>query len=229
LAPFRDPDVGLVHCLYRLANPSNFAMRWEAFGVNADFWSEVLQARTLKPMDFALGAVMALRRADLAAIGGFDGLVDYLADDYQLGQRIAGRGGRVILCSVVVECWSAPTTGREAWQHQMRWARTIRACQPAAYFFSILSNGTLWPLLWALAKPEPLIFAVAGGCVLVRMLTALWSEWRMNRHLDFNSLWLAPVKDLLQVVLWAMAFTGNHVHWRGQRLRVLRGGRLAQG
>jgi ceramide glucosyltransferase len=229
LAPFGDPDVGLVNCLYRLANPSNCAMRWEAFGANADFWSQVLQAQTLKPMDFALGAVMALRRGDLAAIGGFEGLVEYLADDYQLGHRIARRGGRVVLCPVVVECWSAPVTRGEVWRHQMRWARTIRACQPVAYFFSILSNGTLWPLLWTMAKPEPLVFAVAGGCVLVRMLTALWSEWRINRILDFNSLWLAPIKDLLQVAVWALAFAGNHVNWRGQRPRVLRGGRLVRG
>lgn len=228
LGPLRDPEAGLVSCPYRLANPSNLAMRWEAFGTNADFWGQVLQARMLRPMDFALGAVMAFRRADLTAVGGFAGLVDYLADDYQLGHGIARRGGRVILCPVVVDCWSGPTTWREAWHHQIRWARTIRACRPAAYFFSLLSNGTLWPVLWALARPEPLVVAVAGGCVTVRALTALWSEARMNRNLDFRSLWLAPVKDLVQVVIWGLAFTGNHVRWGGRRLRVLRGGRLAR-
>ncbi len=227
VAPLRDSGVGLVNCLYRLANPSNFAMRWEAFGVNADFWSQALQARTLKPMDFALGAVMALRRADLAAVGGFRGLVDYLADDYQLGHRIASRGRRVDLCPVVAECWSAPATWDDVWRHQVRWARTIRGCQPAAYFFSLLGNGTLWPVLWAVTRPGLLVLALAGACVVVRMLTSLWSEWRMTRHLDFNSLWLAPVKDLLQVAVWALAFTGHRVYWGGRRLRLLPGGRLA--
>ena len=36
----------------------------------------------------------------------------------------------------------------------------------------------------------------------------------------------AMLKDLLQVPIWAMAFLGNTVLWRGQRLRVLPGGKL---
>lgn len=228
VAPLRELDVGLVCCLYRLARPTNLAMRWEAFGTNADFWSQVLQAHTLRPLDFALGAALALSRSVLAALGGFETLVDYLADDYHLGNRIARTGRRIVLCSVVVECWSTSMNWSEVWRHQLRWARTIRVCRPVAYFFSILANGTLWPLLWAMVLPTPLVLALAAGCVFVRMLTATLLEQRINRRLDLSSLWLAPVKDLAQVVVWAMAFAGNHVIWRGQRLRVHRGGRLAR-
>ena len=67
--PLEDPGVGLVHCFYRLANPSNAAMEWEATAVNADFWSQVLQSRTLAPMDFALGASMLIRRTAPRASG----------------------------------------------------------------------------------------------------------------------------------------------------------------
>jgi hypothetical protein len=41
-------------------------------------------------------------------------------------------------------------------------------------------------------------------------------------------LWLTPVKDLLQAALWAAAFLGNHVVWRGQRFRLQRDGRLTR-
>jgi ceramide glucosyltransferase len=228
VAPLQDPAVGLVSCFYRMANPANLAMRWEAFGVNADFWSQVLQARTLHMVNFALGAVMVLRRTGLASIGGFEALGDYLADDYQLGHRIAGLGLRVVVSPVAVDCWSAPTTWSDIWQHQLRWARAVRVCQPAAYFFSILSNATLWPLLWMVAHPTPIALAAAGGCLGMRMLTALWCEWRINRKPDLNSLWLAPLRDLLQLVLWAQAFTGSEVVWRGVRLRVRRDGRLVR-
>ncbi len=141
-------EVGLVNCFYRLANPVTTAMQWEAVAINADFWSQVLQSQTLKPLDFALGAVMLARREAIAKIGGFKSLADCLADDYQLGRRIAEQNYRVALCPVVVECWHAPMNWKEIWRHQLRWARTIRVCQPAPYFFSILSNATLWPLLW---------------------------------------------------------------------------------
>ena len=156
VAPLRDPAVGLVNCFYRLANPTTLPMQWEAIAINSDFWSQVCQARTLRPMDFALGAVMATTRKQLGAIGGLESLVDYLADDYQLGNKIARAGGRIELCPVVVDCLESPKTWTEIWKHQLRWARTIRVCQPLPWFFSILSNATLWPLLWFLfASPGP--------------------------------------------------------------------------
>src|SRR5438034_9477842 len=74
VAPLRDPAVGLVNCFYRLSNPATLAMQWEAVAVNADFWSQVLQSQGLKPLDFALGAVMATTRARLDALGASDAL-----------------------------------------------------------------------------------------------------------------------------------------------------------
>jgi ceramide glucosyltransferase len=227
-AGLQDPDVSLVNCPYRMASPASLPMRLEAFAVNADFWSQVLMARMLQPMDFAIGAVMAVRSDRLKTIGGFAALVDYIADDYQLGHRIARSGGRVLFSPVVVECRSAPETAGEVWRRELRWARTIRGSRPLSYFFSILSNGTLWPLLWALAQPAGMGLAAAGVCVATRMCVAWCLEWRINRTPDFNSLWLAPVKDLLQVILWASAFAGNQIVWRGERLRILPRGRLAR-
>ena len=127
------------------------------------------------------------------------------------------------------------------WIHQLRWARTIRFCQPVPFFLSILSNATLWPVLWFL------IFAlrhfnfdqsdamenwlVAGGllclCLGFRIATALQQQMRLTRSTaHFGWWWLVPVKDLMNVAIWAVSFLGNHVEWRGQRFRVLSGGKL---
>ena len=229
VSPLRDPGVGAAFCFYRLANPSNLAMRWEAVATNADFWSQVLMGHSLKPVDFALGAVMLTRRERLEEIGGFSALVDYLADDYQLGHQIAQRGHRIAICPVVVECWDPPMDGRVVWAHQLRWARTIRVCQPLPYFCSIISNATLWPLLWAAVAPSALTLLVACGCVSFRMFTAVALQTRLTqtRGHGFDD-WLVPVKDLLQVAIWTLAFLGNHVEWRGQRYRVLSGGKLVK-
>ena len=226
----REPEVGLVHCLYQLANPYNLAMRWEGVAINADFWSQVLQARSLKPLDFALGAGMAVHRKQLEEIGGFEALVDCLADDYQLGNRIARQGHRVELSPIVVDCLSAPMNWWTVWKHQLRWARTIRVCQPAPYFFSILSNASLWPLLWALLSATPLAWLGAGAGVIVRMLMALDCQWKLTRSRDhFRFFWLAPLKDLLQAVLWVCAFAGNRIEWRGEKLRLRGDGKLVRG
>jgi len=219
--------VGLVNCFYRFANPSTSAMQWEAIAVNADFWSQVLQGASFRKLDFALGAVMATRRQRLAEIGGFRTLVDCLADDYQLGNRIAKRGHRIELCPVVVECWSPPMSWRDVWRHQLRWARTIRVCQPVPYFFSIISNATLWPLLWAtVATPAALLGA--GAFLLARLIVADDLQKRLTAsHKRFSNSWLVPVKDLLQAVLWVAAFAGNRIEWRGERYRLRNDGTLA--
>jgi ceramide glucosyltransferase len=227
VAPFHDPAVGLVNPFYRLANGATLPMRWEALAVNADFWSSVLQARRLGPLDFALGAVMAVRRQELEGIGGFKALADYLADDFELGRRVAKRGARLVLCPVVVDCCEAPQNWGAVWQHQLRWARTVRVCRPVAYALSILSNATLWPLLWLMAQPGGPARYVAALCLGVRLLTAADSQRRLTKSLaHLPWLWLAPIKDLLQFVLWALAFLGNRVEWRGERHRVERGGKL---
>ncbi len=224
----------LVCCLYRLANPSTLAMQWEAVAINSDFWSEVLQAQTLAPLDFALGATIALRRESLDSMGGFEVLVDLLADDFQLGQQFVRKGGEVRLASIVVECWEPPRTWNAVWRHQLRWARTIRACRPWPYFFSILGNGTFWPLLW-MAASGPWTgrwsgweWIAAGACLVFRAGTA----WDQQRRLAGGAAapgpwWMPWFKDLAQVFLWAAAYLGNTVYWRGTRYRVIRGGRLS--
>ncbi len=240
-------QVGLVFPFYRLANPQTFAMRWEAVMINADFWSQVLQRRSLKPLDFALGAVMAFRKEDLQAIGNFEALANHLADDYQLGHRIARLGRRIEICPVVVDCWEPLQGWRSIWAHQLRWARTIRVSQPGPYFLSIIANATLWPLLFVVSGSHvtwsfetglaavaaghsfqiPVAVMVFGVCLLLRIVTAWHLQVRLTTApLPWAQILMAPVKDLLQVLVWAGAFMGNVVVWRGVRYRVKGDGSL---
>lgn len=228
IAPLLDaPGTGLVNCFYHLSNPVTPAMQWEAVAINADFWSQVLQARSLGPIDFALGAVMSLPASMLRQIGGFASLADYLADDYELGRSVARAGGRIELTGTVVDCREAPAGWGEVWRHQLRWARTIRICRPGPYFFSILNNATLWPLLWLLAARDKaaalfflvaLLFRIASATHQQRRLTQSWRHWVWC--------WMPPVKDLLDALIWAAAFGGNRVEWRGEEYQVLTGGKM---
>jgi ceramide glucosyltransferase len=232
VAPLREEKVALVNCFYRLANPATTAMQWEAVAINADFWSQVLQSQSLKPLDFALGAAILLRRKPLADIGGFAALANSLADDYQLGHRIAQTGSRIALCPVVVECWDAPQDWTQVWKHQLRWARTIRVCQPWPYFFSLLSNATFWPLVWlAVSISEKILWAPLAVVVflLVRIILArnLQRRFTPERHL-ISPAWLVPVRDLLNVAVWCAALLGNTIEWRGRKLKLRRDGTLAE-
>lgn len=230
VVPLEDPQVGVVSSFYRQANPSNAAMKWEAVAINADFWSQVLQSQSLKPLDFALGAVMGTRRKQLGEIGGFAALADCLADDYQLGKRISRQGHKIVLCPVVVECWSEPMSWRAVWKHQLRWARTIRVCQPWPYFLSILSNATLWPVLWAGLTGGGAAIFVAGACLLVRIVTALSLQSKLTREpVRVSDSGMVLLKDALQTAVWLLAFLGNRIEWRGERMRLRPDGTLVRG
>lgn len=230
-----DTGVGLANCFYRLANPATVAMRWEAVAINADFWSQVLQSRSLQTQDFALGAVMSLRRDVLSRMGGFTGLVNHLADDYHLGNRVARLGLRVELCPLVAECWESPSGWGHVWTHQLRWARTIRVCQPLPYFASILSNLTLWMIaLWFAAQWVSLpgiwdkaVQGLVGFGLVWRSVAALDLQRRLNRGgWEFGYFWMPWLKDLLGALIWFSAFVGTTVEWRGIRYRVGRDGKL---
>jgi ceramide glucosyltransferase len=256
VAPMRAPAVGLVNCFYRLANPSTLAMQWEAIAINADFWSQVLQSQTIKPLDFALGAVMFTRRQHLAEIGGFNSLINCLADDYQLGNRIAVLGHRIVLSPIVVECWDPPMTWHSVWKHQLRWARTIRVSQPVPFFFSILSYAGFWAVLYfafgllGLQVHQtsyvthvtqgvdiyhsgfirlPIGFVVGGIFILIRIFIACHLQSRMTRSSKGGLyFWLVPIKDLLQTAIWLCAFAGSSIEWRGQVYRLRRDGTLVK-
>lgn len=237
VAPLADAKVGLVNCFYRLPSPSGWrlafdpnaqAMRTEAFAVNCDFWSQVLQARSLKPLDFAMGAVMITTQTRLHQIGAFESLADYLADDYQLGNRIAKADGEIAISSIVVDCRTPATTAREVWNHQLRWARTIRASQPLPYFFSILNNSTLWVFLWiVLCQPTRVAVILLILYATIRLLGSLKLERDFTGQWRASSLCFAVMHDLVRPLVWACAFLGNTIVWRGRKYRVLQGGKLA--
>ncbi len=233
--PLKNSDVGLVNCFYKFANPSTTPMHWEAVAVNADFWSQVLQSQSLKPIDFALGAVMITRREEIKAIGGFESLVDFLADDYQLGNRVAKNKRRIELCPIVVECWESPKNWSDVWKHQLRWARTIRVCQPAPFFFSILSNATIWPVLLFFSLLFEKKFSANPGFLFmplsiflpIRIFAALKLQDKLTGTQNhYAYFWLIPLKDLFGAVIWALSFFGSTVEWRGEKFRVQPGGKL---
>lgn len=226
-APLCHPQTGLVFCFYKMTNGRGVLERCAALGVNADFWSQVLQARCLKPLDFASGAVMAVRRAQIKAMGGFEAVAEFLADDYEIGQRVSSSGKRIEICPRVVECREPTRTRRSVVQHQLRWARTIRVCRPISYGLSILANGTLWPAAWLAMRPGGWSAWAATVFLGWRIISALWLQSRLT---GTRSRWFDPAvvvgKDTLSILYWAAAFLGSGVTWRGETFQIRRDGRL---
>jgi ceramide glucosyltransferase len=230
VTPLADSSVGLVTCLYRGVAGPTLGSRLEALGISTDFVPGVLSARFLeKGLHFGLGSTLAFRRRDLEVIGGFEALLDYLADDYELGRRIAAAGKRVELSAATVTTFLPAYTLRQFFRHQLRWSRTIRNARRWGYAGLLFTFGLPWALATLLA---------ARGAVWAWALLALTIAARMavgfvaaivvlNDNQFFRYILLLPLRDLIAPFVWAASFMGNRIHWRGD-VFDLKDGRLSK-
>ena len=233
-APLADAQVGLVTCLYRGVPARTLGSRLESLGISTDFSAGVFAARQLESsIRFGLGSTLAFRRRDLEAIGGFESFVDYLADDYEIGRRIAARGLEVKLSEVVVETFLPAYTLGEFVDHQLRWGRTVRDSRRWGYLGLVLTFGLPWALLalslslWlsrGALEAWLLLVAVAGLRVAVALLVG-WSVLRDRQVLRL--LPLLPLRDLVALLVWIASLAGHTVIWRGESF-WLRNGRLVR-
>jgi ceramide glucosyltransferase len=224
--PLLDPAIGLVTCLYRGVPSPTLGSRLESLGISTDFCAGVLVARLLeRGIKFGLGSTLAFRRRDLAAIGGFEVLADYLADDYEIGRRIAAQGLKVKLSETVVETFLPQYKWREFVSHQLRWARTVRHSRPGGYLGLGLTFGIPWALI-ALAGAHRSVWAweLAGAAFALRILTA-WVVGRgalRDPRVPFL-LGLIPLRDCVAVLIWLGGFMGHMITWRGDSFELKKG------
>ncbi len=230
LSPFERDETGMVTCLYRGLPAPTLGSHLEALGISTDFCPGVLTALLVEGgLHFGLGSTLALRRRDLQSIGGFEALVDYLADDYQLGQRIAAAGQTIKLSASTVETYLPAYSFSEFLRHQLRWARTVRDSRRWGYTGLIFTWGLPWALLAAIFAPGvPWAWELFGVVVALRLIVAAATGRSIlqDRKL-FSQLWLLPLRDLLAPALWFASFLGHTISWRGD-VFTLRKGKLVR-
>jgi ceramide glucosyltransferase len=224
-APLSEPGIGLVTCLYRAAANST-AGQWEALGINTDFMPSTLVAPLVGIREFGLGSTLCFRREDLEAIGGFESIADYIADDYQLAKRITGMGKRAYLSEVVVETHLSDPDWSAVWAHQVRWARTIRVSRFDGYIWLPVTQAGFWALLCA-AGGLWWMAAVLCGAKILTGVTAGWGVLRSR--LALRGALLIPLWDWWAFVVYATGLFGDRVQWRDKRMKLSRDGRLLAG
>lgn len=229
-APLADSRVGMVTCLYRGVSAATLGSRLEALGISTDFCAGVLAARQLEGgIHFGLGSTLAFRRAELEKIGSFNSILDYLADDYELGKRIADLGFSVSLSDVVVETYLPAYSLRDFFAHQLRWARGVRDARAGGYFGLAFTFGILWALLAVAASGGALwSWGTLASTLFLRFVLALVMGWKVLRDPQvFRYAWMIPLRDLVAVVVWIVSLGGHTVTWRGDRFK-LKDGKLTR-
>ena len=221
-----EQPIGLVTALYRGRAHGTLPSRLESLGIATDFQPSVLLSKWIEGgIRYGLGSTLAVRREALDRIGGFPALVDHLADDYELGARIAQAGYTVVLSSEVVETSTPPYTWRGFIDHQLRWLRTVRDARPGGYAGLIFTHGFAWAVLNVVASGlSPLSLWLLGLSFFLRLTLAMTAGAEvLGDHEVLPNLWLLPLRDLVALGLWIAGFASNTIVWRGESFTVRKG------
>jgi ceramide glucosyltransferase len=225
VSPLANRMTGAVTSFYRAIAERNIWAEIEAVGASSDFFAGVLMASWTEGVSFALGASVATTKEWLGKMGGFEAIADVLADDYELGHRIAEAGGEVVLSREPVWTMYPAQTFRGFWNHQVRWARTIRLCRPMSYVGLLFTQGLPWVLLAALFAPVAWAAVAYLGAYLILRFVMAWTVgvWGVRDDLLRHKLWLVPLRDAMYFVVWLASFSSNHIQWGGTEYFIRKG------
>ena len=229
-ARLEDPEVGLVtHLIAGVGERSEGALL-ENLHLSGGVATGIAAAKAIAGRDVVMGKSMALRRADLDAMGGFGPVKDLLAEDFVIGQMVPRLlGKRVELASRPVQNVVQARTAVQFFHRARRWAVLQHALVgPWLYAAQVIHNPLLFATLALFVAPGSWTAAAWLTVAGVRaLLDGAAGEALRPTGFRASQLLRVPVKDLLLGLAWVEGFFRRTVNWRGNRLRVLPGTRLA--
>lgn len=211
-APFDNPTVGAVASIYKGWPTNDAASRFGALYLNDWFVPSVVVDVDLRGIDFVFGAMSAVRREALDAIGGFEMLAGCLAEDFSMGRFVARRGWSVVLSPYACDTVVAESSFAEMFRHEVRWQRSERACRPLDQFMSVVT----WPLplLLLLLLPQPSVvgLAILSAHIILRIVLHFLVR-RSFRVATPAEPWLVPLRECVCFFAWGCGLFGNSIKW----------------
>ena len=219
--------VGAVTCPYTGLGGASAWSTLAAMGTSYDFLPSVLFGTWWGMANACLGSTIALRRATLAQIEGFEAFRDLLADDYEIGRAVRQRGMRISVLPLAVSHRCTEQSAVDLFRHELRWNRTIRVLRPFEHMGTIVT----YPFPLALAALALLGGGLTGIAVLLAAVSArIVLKTAVERA--FNTcagpLWLLPIRDIISFAVFLLSFLGQQVAWRGARFQVRPSGAMSQ-
>jgi len=227
VAPLLDPKVGMVTCVYRGKNVAGFWSGLTAIGMSVEMTAGVLVANLLEGINFGLGPTIAVKKAAVSSIGGYEALGEYFANDYMIGKLIDKAGYRVVLSHHVIDHVVSQTSFQKMWGSQLRWAKSTRYSRPKGHFGSGLTYAAGFGLLGfaaaALLGHKWLGLWLLGAACLNRIIESRLVGWIVVRDpVALKQPWMNVFRDLLGFAVWAASYTAARAVWRDSKYELSR-------
>ncbi|HEV2619881.1 MAG TPA: glycosyltransferase [Acidobacteriaceae bacterium] len=225
------PDRALASCMYVGRTTGGFAAQLDAAGKSVEMSAGILVADMIEGgTHFALGVSMILRKDAFARAGGFEELGQYYAEDFILGQRLAGQGLGVRMANYVVRLTVLPQSLRCSFLDQLRWMKSTRRSRPAGHLGTGLTYALPYGVLglgWGFLAGH----AALGWVWLLAMCANRWLMaavvlWALEDDQAAKPILIYPVRDLLGFVVWIASYIGTGMHYHGGKYTLGKGGRF---
>jgi len=228
-AHLEDPRVGLVTHPIAGIGERRFGSLMDNLHLCASVGAGMIGAKRVVGKDIVVGKSMALRKTDLAALGGFEAFADVLAEDYLLGKKVSATlDKRVVVGKAAVRNVSERRDARDFYRRYRRWS--VMHCQcigGPVYAAQALLNPTMVAVAGWLAHPSLITLGGVGVAAALKLAYdgAALTMLRGGRP-PLATVVASPAKDALLACAWAVGLWRREIDWRGNRLRVLPGTRL---
>jgi ceramide glucosyltransferase len=220
------PGVGLVSSVIMGTGERTFAAALDNAQLCAYVAPSVAAAHKLGAWPITVGKSMAMRKADLAAVGGFESVASFLAEDDVLGQRFHAKGYRVDLSFEPVANYNATSTLARTLDRHMRWAKMRRSITPPGFTFELMLSPLVISLLVALVSPSWITLAGVAFALVLSFACSLLSLVRLRGREGARLAALEPIRALAMFFCWCVGCLSAKVVWRGNAFTLGAGSRL---
>lgn len=225
-AALADPAVGLVTHPVAGVGERRLGSVLENLHLAGSVAPGMVAAHRLAGRDLVVGKSMALRRADLSRLGGFESVRNVLAEDYVLGVRVRrALGLRVVVARTPVENVNEARAVRAFLERYVRWSVMQRKLVGTPTFAAqaVLNPVLLGAAGLAAGRDPRALAAFLLVCAAKIALDAANGRCLRPGGFALRHLLLVPLKDLAFGAAFLQGFLSDEVEWRGHRLRVLTG------
>ncbi len=216
-----DPSVGLVSNIIRGENGRSVGALMENLHLNSFIVGSVCFLDRYLKMPCVIGKSMLMRRRDLEAIGGFQAVRDFLAEDYIIGKRIHALGRKVVLSGHIISNVNEYWDMKRFLNRHTRWAKLRWHIGGAKYLSELAGNAVFMSFIPLVLMPASRIsLSLAATVSALKIAHDFYIGKKLRAGMNPIFYLLSPLKDLVVGFIWFVPILTNTVVWRGNKYTI---------
>jgi ceramide glucosyltransferase len=219
-----EPGVGLATSVFVGSGEQTIGAALENLQLCAVSAPGIVATNTLTPWPITIGKSMAMRRRDLAKLGGFGRFGNLLAEDQTMGLAFVRAGMRVGTSLEVVHNRNSSCGLRRTLERHTRWAKLRRSLHPTGFLLEPLLSPLTIAILVALVTETRFALATAAAVAIAQTVIALATVRQLRGHaMAWRHAPLEVVRTVLLFGCWLAACASMRIQWRGHPFLLTRG------